>query len=367
MAETILVLAANPRDTSRLRLDQEIREIDSGLQRSQKREDFTLKQIWAARPIDVRRAVLDSKPRIIHFCGHGEGKDGIAFEDNLGNTKLVIAEALAGFFQLFADKVECVVLNACHSEIQAEAIAQHIKYVVGMGQEIGDIAAIDFSVAFYDALGAGKSIDFAYKLACNAIQWSGSLEHLTPILKTQISSGKLIYDGQTSQDFNEWTTFSTVGGISKRVQLIKRTPDKLATFEIKAFSTESVGVNKSFRILYGKVEFEYKIIFSVSTQPNIYFCMIPMQETNIGRTGLIEVGTQIQDDPQNPCSPHRERFYAPMENYGREQWHKAEILFDFRQIPTAFYSIFAPRINEGCSNPGAAHFLTTKIRMFSFE
>ena len=43
-AKTILVLAANPKDTPPLRLEEEIREIDNGLQRSQKRDEFILKQ-----------------------------------------------------------------------------------------------------------------------------------------------------------------------------------------------------------------------------------------------------------------------------------------------------------------------------------
>ena len=34
----------------------------------------------------------------MHFCGHGAGEDGIAFEDEIGNTKLINAEALGRFF-----------------------------------------------------------------------------------------------------------------------------------------------------------------------------------------------------------------------------------------------------------------------------
>jgi hypothetical protein len=39
-----------------------------------------------------------------------------------------------------------------------------------MSQAIGDKAAIEFAVGFYDALGAGKSIEFAYKLGCQLIR-----------------------------------------------------------------------------------------------------------------------------------------------------------------------------------------------------
>lgn len=185
MTRTILLLAANPKNTPRLRLDQEVREISNGLKRAQQREEFILKQEWAVRPVDIRRAMLDYKPSIVHFCGHGDGEEGLAFEDETGQAKLVNALILADFFELFADKVNCVVLNACYSEIQAEAIAQHIDHVVGMRRSAGDSAAIEFAIAFYDALGAGESVEFAYKLACNAIQWASSSEMLTPILKSR--------------------------------------------------------------------------------------------------------------------------------------------------------------------------------------
>lgn len=178
---------------SRLRLDQEVREIDNGLQRAQRRDEFILKQVWAVRRSDFRRAMLDAKPNIVHFCGHGSGEEGIAFEDENGQAKLVSTEALSGFFELFADTVECVVLNACYSEVQAEAIAKHIPHVIGMNKAIGDSAAIEFAVAFYDALGAGKTIEFAYKLACNAIQLSGLPENLTPVLKSmRPTSGSIL-------------------------------------------------------------------------------------------------------------------------------------------------------------------------------
>lgn len=193
-AKTILVLAANPKDTPPLRLEEEIREIDNGLQRSQKRDEFILKQKLAVRASDVRRAVLDYRPNIVHFCGHGSGEEGIALEDESGQAKLVGTEALSGFFELFAGHLECVVLNACYSEIQAEAIANHIPFVVGMKRKIGDAAAIEFATAFYDALGAGESFEFAFKLARNAIQWANLPEHLTPVLKAREPVGPGLHE-----------------------------------------------------------------------------------------------------------------------------------------------------------------------------
>ena len=64
---------------------------------------------------DIHRAVIDFEPQIIHFSGHGSQEDGLVFEDATGQAKLVDAQALAGLFELFADNVKCVVLNACYS------------------------------------------------------------------------------------------------------------------------------------------------------------------------------------------------------------------------------------------------------------
>jgi len=190
--QTILFLAANPKDTGRLRLDQELRDIAEGLQRAQKRDQFNLEQRLAVRPRDIQRAMLDVGPQIIHFSGHGEGDQGLVFEDEIGNAKFVNGAALAGLFELFADQITCVVLNGCYSDVQAKAIAQHIPYVIGMNQAIGDRAAIAFAVGFYDALGAGRPIEFAYKLGCSAIRMEGIEEHLTPVLLKQSTTGDAI-------------------------------------------------------------------------------------------------------------------------------------------------------------------------------
>jgi hypothetical protein len=191
MTKMILILAANPKDTPQIRLDQEVREIDNGLRRARRRDEFNIKQQWAVRRKDVRRAMLDFKPTIVHFCGHGRGEEGIVLEDERGYPQLVSAKALAGFFKLFAEmhNLRCVFFNACYSEIQAEAIAQHVDYVIGMKKNIEDKTAIEFAVAFYDALGSGESFQFAFELAYNSMQWGkqdNMLEELNPILKSRI-------------------------------------------------------------------------------------------------------------------------------------------------------------------------------------
>ncbi|MFX0206270.1 MAG: CHAT domain-containing protein [Candidatus Hodarchaeota archaeon] len=181
MSKKILVLSVNPKDAARLRLDEEVREISEGLKLSPNRDQFTLHQACAVRLRDLRRAMLEHEPQIVHFCGHGE-ENGLLVEDVNGQAVRVSSDALSGLFALFADQVECVLLNACYSENQAEAINKHIDYVIGMSEGIQDEIAIEFAVGFYDTLGAGKSIEEAFKFGRNAIELYGLPHHLVPRL-----------------------------------------------------------------------------------------------------------------------------------------------------------------------------------------
>lgn len=65
----ILILAANPKDSTRLRLDEEIRDIKEGIQRSKFRDQFEIETWTAVRSKDIRRLMLRYKPEIVHFHG----------------------------------------------------------------------------------------------------------------------------------------------------------------------------------------------------------------------------------------------------------------------------------------------------------
>lgn len=179
---TILFLAANPKNSPTLRLGEEVREIESGLMRAKKNHLYRLEQKWALRSRDLRQALLDSEPSIVHFSGHGSPKSGLALEDQSGRTKYIEPQALAGLFRLFSRHIECVLLNACYSEEQASSIAEYIDYVIGMSASIKDKTAIEFSIGFYDALAAGRSFEDAFHFGCNAICLEGLPDAETPKL-----------------------------------------------------------------------------------------------------------------------------------------------------------------------------------------
>ena len=152
--KTILILAAIPHG---LRLDKEIREIEEAIRPATNRDLFGIKVRTAVRPQDIRRAIAEEQPQIVHFCGHSDNDGSLLLEDDGGNNKPVSPEGLAYLFKFHADYVKCVLLNACYSEKAAEAISQYINYVIGMNNPIQDRAAIEFAKGFYDGLGYNTS------------------------------------------------------------------------------------------------------------------------------------------------------------------------------------------------------------------
>jgi hypothetical protein len=182
----ILILTANPSNTGSepLGLDAEVRRIEEAFRRSRYRDRFQVVTQLATRTIDLRRSLLDHHPQIVHFSGHGTGEQGLVLENDAGKMKLVGTEALAELFGIFeTGQIECVLLNACYSEVQATAIHQYVDCVIGMNQPIGDVAAVQFAEGFYDALGAGSPYDKAFKVGCSAIALEGSAEYSKPVLK----------------------------------------------------------------------------------------------------------------------------------------------------------------------------------------
>ncbi|GAA6623273.1 CHAT domain-containing protein [Scytonema sp. NUACC26] len=181
----ILFIAAAPSDTSSLQLGKELRDIRERLRLCNLRDTFTIQSITSARPGDISQALLDFKPHIVHFSGHGTHTGELCFENNLGETNPVAPTALAAMFKLVSHHVNCVVLNACYSEIQARGIIQHISFVVAMNKAIGDKAAITFAVGFYKALGAGETIERAFEFGLVELQLENIPEELTPVLYKQ--------------------------------------------------------------------------------------------------------------------------------------------------------------------------------------
>jgi hypothetical protein len=207
--KTILFLAANPLGTDRRALDQEARAIQDELERSGHRQQFELVTRWAARPLDLLRELRKLRPSIVHFSGLGGTSEfpadatpprdivgelrtvsgdkchGLYFESTNGALQLVTTAALEETFGAAGSSVKLVVLNACYSEVQAEALLMHVDCVVGIAGSIRDDVARTFAIGFYGGLGERESVAAAYKQGCAAISLEGLPEAERPQLKVR--------------------------------------------------------------------------------------------------------------------------------------------------------------------------------------
>jgi hypothetical protein len=228
---TILFLAANPGGTDRWALDREARAIQMELERSGYRDRFKFETRWAAEALDLLRDLRRLKPTVVHFSGHcgrvavgstgsattphpvvagaldsdpTELRHGVYFQGADGCPQLVPTQALEDVFDAAGASVKVVVLNACYSETQAEALVTRVDCVVGMGGPIREEAARNFAIGFYGALGECESVATAYKQGRAAISLEGLRGADAPRLKIRegVDAGQLVLatlpDGRTS-------------------------------------------------------------------------------------------------------------------------------------------------------------------------
>lgn len=165
----VLYLTANP--AMDLRIDVEVRQVQQALRGAKYRDLVTIEHRPAATFQDLMDGLNDVHPHIVHFSGHGGGEsllmDGGALESP-SEHKLS--------FQLLVKALDAtdtpstlLVLNACDTLDGADAILPAVPVVIGMSDELPDLAAILFAQQFYAALASGQSVDSALKQAKVAI------------------------------------------------------------------------------------------------------------------------------------------------------------------------------------------------------
>ncbi|MEZ4869838.1 MAG: CHAT domain-containing protein [Caldilineaceae bacterium] len=200
----ILFLASNPEGVVPIKLDEEIRLITQKFRESDYRDVLKLESLWAVRPNDLEQALLVHKPHVVHFSGHGNVQGEIILMDRNRQARPVSAEALRKLFATLKDNIRVVVLNACYSQVQAEAIADVIDCVIGMGEAIEDDAAITFAASFYQAIGFGRSISEAFELGKTELLLEGIPEADAPKLITRpgVDPAAVFLVGRTQVTFD---------------------------------------------------------------------------------------------------------------------------------------------------------------------
>jgi WD40 repeat protein len=230
----VLLFAANPRGTAPLDLPREFREIDEEVRRAAYRDKVELILVPGTRPVDLLRKLNENQPQVIHLSGHGNpdeiiletgdeeaeapGRSGTttgstddrnmdrvrpdAADDERARRSLpqVLSKSALVSVLRSCDEgnLRLVVLNACHTRSQAEALTKVVDCVVSMNRSISDGAAIKFAASFYGALAFGRSVQKAFDQGVARLHAEGMAETGTPelLVRAGIDGSRVILVGE---------------------------------------------------------------------------------------------------------------------------------------------------------------------------
>ncbi|MCP4439852.1 MAG: CHAT domain-containing protein [Aureispira sp.] len=185
----VLFMTANPQDTQAIQVTKEYKEVDTLQHVMDKAERFEVKMVHNTTTQEFMRHIMAEQPKILHFSGHGTGQAGLIFHDGNDNAQFANSQALSTVFSLFKGVIDCVLLNACYSLDQAQAIAQYVPYVIGTTQEVADSKAITFTRGFYTACFSGMSFEQSFTAGKAQILMEGLPEGAEIML---LKEGKVI-------------------------------------------------------------------------------------------------------------------------------------------------------------------------------
>jgi len=178
----ILFLSANPDDPDydELHLVKECNELADKIKAAAHGHEVDFRQRHEISVKRIQEIIADTSPQIVHFTGHGE-KEHLVLEGIDGQTERAKAKALANMFRILnkrkslveEKKILCVVLSACYSRQIAKAVAEHVDFVVGMSNEVGEDTAKIFAEHFYYHLCSGESFGDAFEFGKSQIALLG--------------------------------------------------------------------------------------------------------------------------------------------------------------------------------------------------
>lgn len=204
----MLAIIADPTEQVRLYPDEWESIIKEAIAKPLSNNQMTLHTVKRATRKEIRNALLEHKPDIIQFVGHGiyqNDKGYLALvDDDTGKTWILDDERFANLFMGFDEHLGLVVMATCESAqsddpqsflgIAPQLVQRGTPAVIAMQYAVQIKTAKVFLEEFYTAVAARKPIDWAAQSARNNLSLEFGLdnrEFATPVLYMRAQDGNV--------------------------------------------------------------------------------------------------------------------------------------------------------------------------------
>ncbi len=212
----ILGMAVSPSGTGALEVEQEKQRMSEAILPLQ--ESGMVELVWITGQTwrDLQSKMQRGPWHVFHFIGHGgfdlEKKEGGIVLAGADGAPFVLYASRLGLFLGDHPSLRLVLLNSCEgatgssqdilTSTAAILMARGIPAVLAMQYEITDVAAIEFSQAFYGAVANGLAVDTAVTEGRKAIQVVGgnTVEWGTPVLCMRSPDGIIFEVSQPNDE-----------------------------------------------------------------------------------------------------------------------------------------------------------------------
>lgn len=184
--EQLRILYATASSRGDLRVDEEIRRVKAAVRASTNRDLIEILHLPAATAGDILDQLSTFKPHVVHFSGHADEKTLVLDDgsDTHGPGRTITARAFKSAIESPDKPPLLVVLNACKSAAQLEALLGRVPMAVGMSNSIGDVDSLTFATRFYRTLAEGQSVNAALVTARADMEMNGLEDYDLPTLLT---------------------------------------------------------------------------------------------------------------------------------------------------------------------------------------
>lgn len=170
----VLFIAAESRtsaggEAGRSVLHEDVQRIREKVRAAESTDDIEFDVRSAVHVKDLLTALHETQPDVVDFSRCGQEARSTKLRQAIAG-----GAALAKLFAAFGGGIRVVVLDACSSPLEAEAVAEVVGCVIRTLGSLSDESEIAFRASFYRALAFGNSVGTAFDQARMAL----ALEHV---------------------------------------------------------------------------------------------------------------------------------------------------------------------------------------------